>query len=123
MFEKAKNYVRKNAMKVAPMALAVGTQMSFRSYADGDLGGLLTDGMETMVNKGLNTFAAIILIIALITAGMSIYSMAMGQQSGDPSQKEKGQHGLVAALGCGVAAAFLLGCKTIIINIITAAMA
>lgn len=122
MFEKAKNYVRKNAMKVAPMALAVGTQMSFRSYADGDLGGLLTEGMETMVNKGLNTFAAILLVVALVTAGMSIYSMSMGMQSGDPSQKEKGQHGLIGALGCCIAAAFLLGCRTSIINIITAAM-
>lgn len=123
MFRKAMRFIKEKGAKIAPTAAVIGIQMAIRSYAaDSDLGGLVQESMNTVATKGLNTFAAIIVIVGLVTGGMAIYNMSIGQQSGDPSQKEKGQHGLVAAIGCGVAAAFILGCKTIILNIITAAM-
>lgn len=123
MLKKAMRFIKEKGAKIAPTAAVLGTQMAIKSYAaESGLGGMTKETINTSVTKGIDGLAALIMVVGLLQGGWAIYNMSMGQQSGDPSQKEKGQHGLVAAIGCGIAAAFILGCNTTILNIITAAM-
>ena len=111
------------AMLAKANLMAVGISMAVynTAYAD-DLADVLKQNLTSISDQAISALAAIIGIAALISGAMSVKDMAEGSKSSNPEQQEKGQKTLTAAIGMAVAAAVLLGIRSVVATFITTAM-